>query len=248
MFLIKSHPTFEDIVDQIRVFQFELGQEELPFLPDNHVEVLYNMGPVIKRKMIGSIRPLEIASGEMVLCSCRSKGMSLEGTDLSFLCAKIHPQYTRHLFPEGPVERDTMVSLGHFPERMDQAGFEGHLRKWIEGLDAMESSYFLEEAISIIRSSRGEVKVKEVNDMLGVSKSYMEQRFSQDIGLMPKEFCKIEKMKHFIENYKQYQDSMNLTQLTFKSGYYDQSHLIKDFRYFMDSRPRDFIKMHGATF
>ena len=69
----------------------------------------------------------------------------------------------------------------------------------------------------------------------------MEEKFSKSLGISPKEFCKIEKLNHFLSNFFQYED-MNLTQLTFKSGYYDQSHLIKDFKYFVDLSPRRYLK------
>lgn len=56
-----------------------------------------------------------------------------------------------------------------------------------------------------------------------------------EIGLTPKEFCRIEKLNYFIRTYKQESEG-TLTELTYKCGYYDQSHLIK---YFLNTSPRD---------
>ena len=100
----------------------------------------------------------------------------------------------------------------------------------------------VEASIALIRHVRGDIRVKELNEELGVCKSTLEEKFNRNLGLSPKEFCKIEKINQFLDNYQQHKDEMTLTQLTFKSGYYDQSHLIKEFRYFVDLSPRKYLK------
>lgn len=249
MFLIKSAPTFQETIDHIQEYHFPRPEEELRFMPDNYVELTLNLGAPIARNLVGSIRPIEIKTGELLLSSCRSKGMILNGENIHLVSAKIPAQYTRLFFDDSSgVERDQVVSMGHFPSIGSKDQFEIHLKSWMKELPPFKPNFMMDEALQIMRSTNGEVKVKEVNEQLGVSKSHMEQRFSFEIGLSPKEFCKIEKLKHFLNNYRQYQDIMNLTQLTFQSGYYDQSHLIKEFRYFMDVRPKDFMRMSGLTF
>ena len=99
----------------------------------------------------------------------------------------------------------------------------------------------IKSTIEKIREQRGEIKIKELNELLGVCKSTLEQRFSREVGITPKEFCKIEKLSYFIRNYTQNSDHMTLTQLTFMSGYYDQSHLIKDFKYYVEESPKRFL-------
>ena len=97
-------------------------------------------------------------------------------------------------------------------------------------------------ATQLIKAHRGEIKIRELNDQLGVCKSTLEEKFSKAMGLSPKEFCKVEKLNNFLMNYRIHQANMNLTQLTFKCGYYDQSHLIKEFQYFADISPRKYLK------
>ena len=116
--------------------------------------------------------------------------------------------------------------------------------KFLINVATYRRSLLLEDAIDLIKKYKGEIKIKDVFETLGVSKSLLEQRFSLAIGLTAKEFAKIEKLNHFISNYYKYKDSLNLTQLTFKSGYYDQSHLIKDFRYYTDQSPGEFLRSY----
>lgn len=110
-----------------------------------------------------------------------------------------------------------------------------------------ESDTFLRQAIDMIRKCHGDIRIKDIYETLEVSKTFLEQRFNQHIGISAKEFCKVEKIKTFMKNYHEHNGSLNLTQLTLKSGYYDQSHLIKDFRYFMDCNPKEFLKSIKET-
>jgi len=218
-------------------------------MPDNFVDLTINLGPPVSRQLIGFLRSRTLQTGEIILSNCRSKGLTLQAEEFHLISAKIPAHYTRLFFnDENTMERDQTISLGIFPEIQTSEQFEQHLSQWFKNLPHFEPSFLVDEATHIIRKSQGDIKIKEVIEQLGISKSHLEQRFSYEIGLSPKEFCKIEKLKYFLANYSQYQDSMNLTQLAFKSGYYDQSHLVKEFRYFMDVRPREFLCMAGLTF
>ena len=98
----------------------------------------------------------------------------------------------------------------------------------------------LETSIELIKDSHGQIKIKELYETLNVSKSTLEQYFIRETGLTPKEFCKITKLNHFIASYEN-NEAESLTELTYKCGYYDQSHLIKDFKYFLDTSPRRYF-------
>lgn len=249
MFLIKTDPTFTDYIPTIKEYQFKKLREPLRFIPDNFGEILINLGPIFTRQSIGSIRATPVKTGEIICCGCRSKGITLSGENIHFISAKISPEYIQCFSPaDQSTERDQMKSLGVFPFIHSRVQFIQYLKDQLKKQPSGTPNFVIHEALHLIRQSKGEIKVKEITDQLGVSKSYLEQRFSQQIGLSPKEFCKIEKLKCFLDNYRKYQDCMNLTQLTFKSGYYDQSHLIKDFKYFLDARPKEFMKMAGVTF
>ncbi|MEO1253829.1 MAG: helix-turn-helix domain-containing protein, partial [Bacteroidota bacterium] len=89
------------------------------------------------------------------------------------------------------------------------------------------------------------ISIKEIYSLLNISKSKLEQHFNREVGLTPKEFCKIEKLNCFINSYKE-DTSQSLTELTYQCGYYDQSHLIKDFKYFLDTSPKKFFLNESA--
>lgn len=243
-----TNPLISDLIYQIKSHHFKSADGKTHLLPDNYAELLLNTGAPIKRKIIGSFRSLKIATGEMVLTSCRSKGIVLESEHLAYISVKIQPEYTQLLFGEGiTLDRDLCVLMEHRGPATNKELIL-QVRKILKGPPGFAPDPVVEMAVQMIRGSNGEIKINEILAQLNVSKSFLEQRFYQYIGLTPKEFCKVEKMKTFISYYHRYQETMNLTQLTFMSGYYDQSHLIKDFKYFMDSKPREFIKTHGLAY
>ncbi len=249
MFLIKPSPTFHETVATIKTFDLPNKQSQYHFMPDNHIDLTMNLGSPIKRSLIGSIRQITIETNEMIISSCRSKGMTLAGENIQMICAKIPAQFTGLFFSPGScAERDQLIRFGRFPEIKNSDDFENHIKSWWQKLPHFEPDFILEEAIEMMKASNGKIKVKDVNDQLGISKSSLEQKFNREIGLTPKEFCKIEKLSHFLHSYIEHKDSLNLTQMTFLSGYYDQSHLIKEFRYFMDIQPKEFVQMAGLTF
>ena len=223
-------------------------------LPDNYSEIIFVLKGKISRSVIGTRQCATLEAGQAYLAPVRSKGTLLHANEAStFILVKIAPQYQQVLLERRQFEtRNGLLKLDddewpqEFPE---ENGLNTKLIMWqiatyIDEKMERQSKIdpVIEAAITLIRQVRGDIRVKEINETLGVCKSTLEEKFNRHLGLSPKEFCKIEKINQFLSNYQLHQDQMTLTQLTFKSGYYDQSHLIKEFRYFVDLSPRKFLK------
>ncbi|MEQ8880390.1 MAG: helix-turn-helix domain-containing protein [Cyclobacteriaceae bacterium] len=226
------------------------------FFPDNHAEIIVSFKGLFHRSIIGSTRKSAIAPGEGLFTRTRSRGMVLTGDEeVRLLIIKLHPQYQcilcndrtykfkediqkfslptlyQHSWKKAIVNNNPNELISIFETYLTEQSFLGHKR-----VDSL-----IEETISLIKQNKGEIKVKDLYSMFGISKSTLEQKFNREVGLSPKEFCKIEKLNNFLKNYEEFKHDMSLTQLTFKSGYYDQSHLIKDFKYYVDESPKKFL-------
>ncbi|MEQ8473248.1 MAG: helix-turn-helix domain-containing protein [Marinoscillum sp.] len=216
-------------------------QSSYQLTPNNYIRVILNLGDTMEREMIGSIRSTTIAKGELTMMGCQSRAFTLSGESLHYIEVCINPVYSRLIFSHTP-DFNRNESQTHLSENItNQGSLLTYLNATFKWKDYTPDHTLL-HAIEMIKESKGEIKISSIYDTLQVSKSNLEQKFSYHLGLTAKEFCKIEKLKNFLENYKLHGKNLNLTQLTFKSGYYDQSHLIKDFRYFMDCKPREFFK------
>lgn len=82
-------------------------------------------------------------------------------------------------------------------------------------------------------------KVKDLSRLTGYSSRWIERLFNENIGCTPQEIIRITRFNRFVALLKT-DNSSSLTSLAFECGYYDQSHLIHDFRRFSPSCPSEF--------
>jgi AraC-like DNA-binding protein len=96
----------------------------------------------------------------------------------------------------------------------------------------------VQAALALIHNSRGNIRMKGLSEQLYASQSSLEKRFRQVIGASPKKFASIVRFKHLIE---QYGSHPSLSALGHEAGFYDQSHFIKEFKYFTGETPETFF-------
>ncbi len=248
----------EEIIHSVWLINIEREKiaEGYYFFPDNHSEIIVSFKGLFHRTIIGSAKRHTIVPGEGLYTRTRSRGMVLTGEeDVRLLIIKLHPQYQCILSSDQTYKFKEDIQKFSLPAQYQHSWrraivnnnpgelisiFEGYLKEQkAHGNRRVDS--LIEETIALIKKNKGEIKVKELYGMFGISKSTLEQKFNREVGLSPKEFCKIEKLNNFLKNYEEFKNEMSLTQLTFKSGYYDQSHLIKDFKYYVDESPKKFL-------
>ena len=241
-------------------------QEGYYFFPDNHAEIIVSLKGSFQRSIVGGRKTTKVLPGESILTRTRNRGMVLSGNDdIRLLIIKLQPQYlglfsceSAYRFKE-EIQTFSLPSeykwdwkhaiVNNQPEELAEI-FEQYSEE-LQHQGKKQIDRLIDETIMLIKHNKGEIKIKELYELFGVCKSTLEQKFNKEIGLSPKEFCKIEKLNHFLKNYEEFKSEMSLTQLTFKSGYYDQSHLIKDFKYYVDDSPKRFltkanlVSLHG---
>lgn len=93
-------------------------------------------------------------------------------------------------------------------------------------------------ALEYIRSNPHS-KVKDISRLTGYSSRWIEQLFKENIGCTPHEIIRITRFNRFL-TLLQTDNFSNLASLAIDCGYYDQSHLIHDFRSFSPNCPKEF--------
>jgi AraC-like DNA-binding protein len=76
---------------------------------------------------------------------------------------------------------------------------------------------------------------------LGIGVRRLEQRFKNEIGITPKLLYRTHRINTVIEQLKNNAEQ-SLTQLALANNYFDQSHLIRDFKQFTGFNPTKFLK------
>ncbi|RKE94788.1 helix-turn-helix domain-containing protein [Ichthyenterobacterium magnum] len=97
-----------------------------------------------------------------------------------------------------------------------------------------QKPHIIDKAIEIIMSSNGATTIKDITRNLTIGERTLERYFKTYVGLSPKFFCRIIRFSHI---FKIVSDSKNWTDVTYQTGYYDQSHFIKNFKEFTGEDP-----------
>lgn len=94
-------------------------------------------------------------------------------------------------------------------------------------------------AISALRSAGGSIRIGPLAKRLGTSQDPLEKRFRRTVGASPKQIASIIRFRRVVAGHAR---GASLTSLAYEAGYFDQSHLIRDFRSFTGEAPERFLR------
>lgn len=96
--------------------------------------------------------------------------------------------------------------------------------------------------ITHIIEKRGMLTVNQLVKFTGYEKRQLERIFLQSTGLSPKRFTNMTKLHFFLKDIRKSSEKTKLNQLAYGAGYYDQSHLIRDFKKITGLTPTFYFK------
>lgn len=111
---------------------------------------------------------------------------------------------------------------------------------------AVDDKDKISETINSIIKRAGIVNVETLAYNANMSKRNFERQFTAEFGMPPKLFICITRFNHALD-LKLKHPEMNWTSITYQSGYFDQMHLIKDFKRFSGAAPKIFINNAPMT-
>lgn len=98
----------------------------------------------------------------------------------------------------------------------------------------------IEHCLWQINYLKGQLSAKQLSEKINISQRQLGRKFNSYIGLSPKEFIRTNRFIHSLEHLKKY-PAINLTEIAYESGYYDQAHFIHDYKEFSGLTPGDLI-------
>ena len=104
-----------------------------------------------------------------------------------------------------------------------------------------------DNAIKLIRKTKGALTVEKVCAETGLSKKQLERNFLASVGIMPKLFSRITRFLNICQNLDEYKNK-TLTHLAYECGFYDQAHFIKEFKAFSGFTPKEFFEKENVYF
>lgn len=96
---------------------------------------------------------------------------------------------------------------------------------------------FLQECLHYIDQSNGTIALKDLSFYLKCSEKKIVRSFLSHFDLTPKDYIRIVKFRKAL-GYLNSNSGESLTSIGYACGYYDQSHFIKDLKFFTEKTPK----------
>jgi AraC-like DNA-binding protein len=96
-------------------------------------------------------------------------------------------------------------------------------------------------AVRLLQES--EVRVESVADRLGVTARHLRRAFTENVGIGPKEFARTARLQRAV---RMAAISCDWARIAADAGYYDQAHLIAEFRQLVGLTPGAFVERAGG--
>lgn len=110
--------------------------------------------------------------------------------------------------------------------------------------DGKDSVHVLEEYMrQRIYATAGNITIQMLSRETGYSECYIRRAFKQVHGISPKEFERFVRFQTFLEAISRAPEQMGSEQAALSCGYYDQSHMLRDFRAFAGTTPEKYKKL-----
>jgi AraC-like DNA-binding protein len=117
---------------------------------------------------------------------------------------------------------------------------ENELLNYYNELNIPFSVKNMQPVTNYIMQQNGLVKISDLEDKFRISRRWLEKQFSAQIGVSPKEYARVTRFNALL-NQIFTDPSVSLHLLLDDFGYYDQSHLNKDFNEFTGQTPLTYL-------
>lgn len=98
----------------------------------------------------------------------------------------------------------------------------------------------IQKSLSNIYKTKGQVLISSLEKSLGVSSRHLERKFIENVGLSPKMFCRVIRIKNAISILRS-QPKPDWTEIAYSGGFYDQAHLIREFKTISGLTPNRYV-------
>jgi AraC-like DNA-binding protein len=99
----------------------------------------------------------------------------------------------------------------------------------------------LQPLTGLIQRERGAISVESLSRASGLTRQHLARKFRQRIGVSPKQFCRFTRF-HTLLNHAYFHPSADWAALAAEYGYFDQAHLIAEFKEFTGLTPTQFFR------
>lgn len=112
--------------------------------------------------------------------------------------------------------------------------FENYMLKYVK--QSVHRYYLINDIISYMEKSAEMIRLSQICKIFNIGTRSLQRQFKEEIGLSPMELLQILRINKAIRLLNGGKD-FNLAEISYLSGYYDQSHFIKDIKKITGNTP-----------
>jgi len=210
-------------------------------LPDNCVDIVFDL-----KKRSSYVAGLWDKTSEFLI----SEGMDFAGIrflpkaipfllktnafELTNRCSLYNGFETASVCPKLKTMVEKVLDLDNSPNIKDI--FDDALIRFFSDFTIHQK---LSGMLELILKRYGNIRIEKLSDLFFVSEKQISRYFKHDIGISPKKFIRIVRFQSQLKFLLAYGKNGQTPDI----GYYDQSHMIKDFQSFLNQSPLSVLKM-----
>lgn len=117
----------------------------------------------------------------------------------------------------------------------------------LQQLASDKKDMHLDYCLQQVKLSGGLVSVTKLTNDAGISQRHLLRKFQQFIGLSPKEYLRVYRFIKSLHHMKEH-PVLSLTEIAYKSGYYDQAHFNRDYKVYTGYAPGELTHAHDILY
>lgn len=231
-------------------YQEDIALKKEKIIPDGYPELIFHLGDPYKININGVWQQQSqyLIAGQIKNC------FFLENTGKSKMFAiKFQPWALTELFDIKmktltdkviEIPQKLLVTLQPIKEvAMSSLSFDEkikHIENWFLKFISRQNikRFNGRNAVELIIKNKGRLSLKEIQNKVGISERSLERYFEMYIGLSPKFYIRIIRFSYIFQLTQK--DCIDWAEVAFLSGFYDQSHFIKNFKEFTGEEPNKY--------
>jgi AraC-like DNA-binding protein len=105
----------------------------------------------------------------------------------------------------------------------------------------------IQQAKKRICETQGNIRIEDLSYELGISRQYLSRTFTAEVGLSPKVYSRVMKLKATNNILISNNSSISYANLAMEQGYFDQAHLIAEYQSLVGLTPYEYKKSYGIN-
>lgn len=229
-------------------YEFTVGEEtraQIQAVPDGSVDLLFSIGTQKVRAYIGGTvlqaKDWPLLEGEKYFGIRFQPGKCILPKNLSI---------------QEIIDKDLEISGNGFGDHLSEKMMEGngireraqlflkqYLKKNWESIDENTGCSLEDYVQNRIYQCKGNLSIQKLAEETGYSSCYVRRVFKQLHGISPKVFEKFVRFQNLLNKMDPNSRELRIEEIALDCGYYDQSHMIKDFKCFAGMTPEVYLQM-----